>query len=85
MLRDLGHEVSATAVAELYHDLLDVFVLDKVDAEKRSGLQSLGMRVLYTDTVMNTLDDKQQLARWVLETLKLIHDTGITGSGATSI
>lgn len=85
MLRDLGHEVSATAVAELYHDLLDVFVLDKVDAEKRSDLQSLGMRVLYTDTVMNTLDDKRQLARWVLETLKLIHDTGITGSGATSI
>jgi LPPG:FO 2-phospho-L-lactate transferase len=73
MLRDLGHEVSASAVAEMYDDLLDVFILDETDAERTGDVQALSMRVFCTDTVMNTLDDKQRLARWVLEMLKHFH------------
>ncbi len=85
MLRDLGHEVSASAVAEMYDDLLDVFILDETDAERAAAIQALGMRVFSTDTVMNTLDDKQNLARWVLEMLKPFQDIGVTESGATSL
>ncbi len=68
MLRDLGHEVSATGVAALQKDFLDVFVLDETDCETAANIQSLGMQVFSTDTVMNTLYDKQRLARWVLKT-----------------
>ncbi len=70
MLRDLGHEVSASSVAAMYDDLLDVFILDETDVERTADIQALGIRVFSTDTVMNTLDDKQYLARWVLEMLK---------------
>ena len=85
MLRDLGHEVSASAVAAMYSDLLDVFILDETDAETAAYIQALGMRVFSTDTVMNTLDDKQHLAQWVLEILKAFHDIGGTESDATSL
>jgi LPPG:FO 2-phospho-L-lactate transferase len=68
MLRDLGHEVSAAAIAALYEDLLDVFILDETDSEAAAHIQSLGLQVFSTDTVMNTLDDKQRLARYVLGT-----------------
>lgn len=85
MLSDLGHEVSASAVAEIYDDVLDVFILDETDYEQAADIQSLGMRVFSTDTVMKTLDDKQHLARLVLEMLNPFHDIGVTESGATSI
>ncbi len=74
MLRDLGHEVSASAVAEMYDDLLDAFILDEMDVERTADIQARGIRVFSTDTVMNTLDDKQHLARWVLEMLKPFQD-----------
>jgi LPPG:FO 2-phospho-L-lactate transferase len=85
MLRDLGYEVSATAVAKMYDDLLDIFILDSTDAESAADIQYFGVRVLCTDTVMNTLDDKQHLARRVVEGLKPPRDIRVTESGATSI
>jgi LPPG:FO 2-phospho-L-lactate transferase len=84
MLRDLGHEVSASAVAGMYDDLLDVFILDETDVEATNDVEALGMRVFSTDTVMNTLDDKQHLAGWVLEMLKPIHKIGVAESDAPS-
>ncbi|MEK6320204.1 MAG: 2-phospho-L-lactate transferase [Acidobacteriota bacterium] len=67
MLRDLGHEVSALGVAAMYTDFIDVFVLDEVDAHMGGEIRSLGSQVVVTNTVMNTLEDKQQLARRMLE------------------
>ncbi|HJQ27155.1 MAG TPA: 2-phospho-L-lactate transferase [Blastocatellia bacterium] len=66
MLRDLGYETSARAVAEMYRDFCDVFVLDARDADLRPQIEALGLRVAVTDTVMMTLADKQRLARDVL-------------------
>ena len=85
MLRDLGHKVSAGAVAELYDDLLDAFILDETDTDETPDIQSLGMRVFSTNTVMNTLEDKQRLAKWVLEMLKRSYGVGVTESGSASI
>lgn len=85
MLRDLGHEVSAFGVAAMYRDLLDVFVLDETDAEKAAGIRALGMQVFGADTVMITLDDKQRLARRVLEMLKPFRDCAVTEPCGTSI
>jgi LPPG:FO 2-phospho-L-lactate transferase len=67
MLRDLGHEVSARGVASVYRDFVDLFVLDEVDRAIKPEIEELGLRVLVADTVMNTLEDKQRLARGVLE------------------
>jgi LPPG:FO 2-phospho-L-lactate transferase len=66
MLRDLVHESSARAVAALYRDFCNVFVLDASDAVLRSQIEALGPRVVVTDTVMTTLADKQRLARDVM-------------------
>lgn len=69
MLRDLGHEVSARGVAAVYQDFADMFVLDKQDAQLVPSIEALGLRVLVTNTVMNTLEEKEQLA---LEILKVV-------------
>ena len=66
MLRDLGYKVSARAVAAMYKDFCDVFVLDASDAALRPSVEALGLRVVVTDTVMQTRADKQRLARDVL-------------------
>jgi len=50
----------------MYQDFCDVFVLDASDAALRPQIEALGLRVVITDTVMQTLADKQRLARDVL-------------------
>jgi len=66
MYRDLGIRPSAIAVAEHYRDLWTGFVVDKIDEELVSDITSLGMSVLVTDTIMNTIDDRVRLAENVL-------------------
>jgi LPPG:FO 2-phospho-L-lactate transferase len=82
MLRDLGHQVSARGVAELYDDLLDVFVLDETDADGAREIQALGMQVLNADTIMQTLDDKQRLARWLIDMLEHFQPVRFSASDA---
>ena len=67
MLRDLGHEVSALGVADLYRDFLDVFILDNADSRLESEIAACGVRVTMTDTVMNAREKKVELARIVIE------------------
>ncbi|HEY6328195.1 MAG TPA: 2-phospho-L-lactate transferase CofD family protein, partial [Blastocatellia bacterium] len=66
MMNDLGHEVSAAGVARLYQDLTDVFVLDSTDADLVLEISTLGPKVITANTIMNTLTDKQRVARVVL-------------------
>jgi LPPG:FO 2-phospho-L-lactate transferase len=63
MLDDLGYDTSALAVACMYADFLDGFVLDVRDAELAAEVEALGMRVLLTDTVMKTIEDRARVAR----------------------
>lgn len=67
MLKSLGHDSSATGVAALYRDLVDLFVIDSQDASERSAIESLGMRVHVTDTVMGGQEDRERLARELLD------------------
>ena len=71
MMRGLGLESSATAVAELYRDFVDVFVLDKVDATERSKVEALGMQALVTATVMKNRAARVALAHAVAIALEL--------------
>ncbi len=66
MLVSLGQEASATGVARRYRDLVDVFVLDAVDASLAPDVEALGMRALVTDTVMVDDPSREHLAGEVL-------------------
>jgi LPPG:FO 2-phospho-L-lactate transferase len=66
MLAELGHESSAKGVAKLYADFTGTFVIDPVDETERSAIESLGMKVAVTPTVMKTRTDKRKLARSIL-------------------
>lgn len=67
MFRELGIEPSALAVANHYCDLVTGFVLDRVDEQLEGAIGSLNMRTLVTNTVMNSLDNRKQLAINVLK------------------
>ncbi len=69
MLLELGHPVSALGVAQIYQGLVDVFVLDNRDVALKEEIESLGMKVSATETVMNTLNDKVRTACHLLELL----------------
>jgi LPPG:FO 2-phospho-L-lactate transferase len=69
MLQQLGCEVSAVGVAEMYKDFAATFVIDRLDASLSSRIEELGMRVLVTDTMMTGPAEKRALAEAVLEAM----------------
>jgi LPPG:FO 2-phospho-L-lactate transferase len=70
LLRAIGCDVSAAAVAGLYGDFLDGWVIDDADADAAEGLRSHGLKVAVTDTVMDDLDVTTALARTAVELLR---------------
>ncbi len=70
MFRELGVEPSAFAVAQHYHGLVTHFVLDQLDADQESAIQSLGMKTLVTNTIMPSVEDRVRLATEVVEFVK---------------
>lgn len=65
----LGHEVSALSVARLYQDLLDLFIIDRADADLLPALEALPVKVAMADTVMRNLEAKISLAKETLSCL----------------
>ena len=68
IMRTLGGEDSASAlgVARLYAGFASHFVLDRVDAAQQGAIENLGFKVLVTNTLMNTAEDKTRLAEEIL-------------------
>lgn len=66
MLAELGHAVSPVTVAEMYRDVIDVFVLDEADRAQAAAVEALGLRCAVLPTVMNDLAAKRGLARALL-------------------
>lgn len=67
MLNSLGYGASASAVANLYRDFADVFILDETDRDLRTAVEELGMRTVVCPTIMKGLPEKIALAQAVLE------------------
>ncbi|MGD1211640.1 MAG: 2-phospho-L-lactate transferase [Candidatus Acidiferrales bacterium] len=67
MLEQLGHDVSALGVARMYQDICGTFVIDPVDSAQSSEIESLGMEVVIHPTVMRNVEDKDLLARRVVQ------------------
>jgi len=64
MMTELGLDPSARAVAEWYGELLDAYIVDHADAANVDGLHP---RVIAAKTLMLTLEDREALARVVLD------------------
>jgi LPPG:FO 2-phospho-L-lactate transferase len=67
MLAQLGHDVSALGVARMYKDICGTFVIDPADRSQSSAIESLGMEVVIHPTVMRNHEDKELLARRILQ------------------
>lgn len=68
-LAGLGHEVSALSVARLYQNLLDLFIIDRVDAELLPAIEALPLKASTAETVMWNLEAKISLAKEALSCL----------------
>jgi LPPG:FO 2-phospho-L-lactate transferase len=64
MMMELGLDPSAGTVAQRYADLLDGYVIDHADM---SEVVSIDARVTLAQTLMTTIEDREALARIVVE------------------
>ncbi len=62
-------EVSSVGVAELYKDFLDNFVIDDKDSNLNSQLKQIVNKVTITNTIMNSLDAKKNLAQLIIDSI----------------
>jgi hypothetical protein len=71
MLESLGGRASAGGVVEHYQEhypgLVDVYVLDRADAEEAVAIRATGVDIDLRDTVMRTYADRERLAGEILE------------------
>jgi LPPG:FO 2-phospho-L-lactate transferase len=66
MMLELGYDVSAFGVAQLYRDICSTFIIDQSDADQRGPIEALGTKAVVLPTVMRTAEDKENLARAIL-------------------
>jgi LPPG:FO 2-phospho-L-lactate transferase len=63
MMANLGLEVSPFGVAQLYKGLMTGYVIDQIDKSIAPKITSLGLKILTTNTLMDSVEAKIQLAR----------------------
>ncbi len=66
IMAGLGHEVSVVGVARAYRDFCDVLVIDRQDESMAPAVAEAGLRPVVTNTIMESLQDRVDLARTVL-------------------
>jgi LPPG:FO 2-phospho-L-lactate transferase len=64
MMEELGLPVNAASVARHYGDLIDLYIADRADVDAVAGL---AVPVVAAPTLMVTLEDREALARTVLD------------------
>ena len=65
----LDIDVSAVGVASLYHDFLDAIVIDEKDNDKKVEVNQIINKVLITNTIMNNLGAKKNLAKIIIDSI----------------
>ncbi|WP_407411859.1 2-phospho-L-lactate transferase [Methanobrevibacter sp.] len=63
----LDIDVSAVGVASVYDDFLDAFVIDDKDNDKKVEINQIVNKVITTNTIMNNLDAKINLAQIIID------------------
>jgi len=69
LMRAHDLEPCVTGVAKAYADLVDLLIIDPQDQSLASEIEKLGVKPVAADIRMNSLADKQRLARQVLALL----------------
>jgi len=72
MMRELKLDASAAGIARHYGRLVDGWVIDRVDAKLQSAIETMGRRVLVTDTIMRDRKKSATLAREVVGFTRLL-------------
>ena len=67
MMAELSMPASAVAVARYYGNLLDAYVLDEADEDQAGEIEDLGIKTLVVPTVMQSLQDRIDLAESVVQ------------------
>ena len=68
-MKALGVDVSSIGVANLYHDFLDNIVIDNEDSNLKSQLNQIVNKVTITNTIMNSLGVKKNLAQIIIDSI----------------
>jgi LPPG:FO 2-phospho-L-lactate transferase len=76
MMSELGMPATAAAVAAHYGDLIDGFVIDQADADITDDLRATGLHVHVANTIMESVEDRENLAREVLGLGAKMRDAG---------
>ena len=71
LLRELGHQATAVAVAELWSEVVDVLLIDDADATLGLDVARTGVVPFITDTIMATPERGARLARSTLSAARL--------------
>ena len=66
IMAGIGQEVSVVGVARAYREFCDVLVIDRQDDGLASAVAEAGVRPVVTNTIMNSLQDRIDLAQTVL-------------------
>jgi LPPG:FO 2-phospho-L-lactate transferase len=67
MMQAAGLPITPVGVAQAYEGLLDAIVIDRQDVAFKPALESEGLRVLVTDTLMEGFEGRLRLAAEVLD------------------
>ena len=68
-MKALDIEVSSVGVASLYEDFLDNFIIDNKDDDKKQQINQIVNKVTITNTIMNNLGDKKNLAQIIIDSI----------------
>ena len=68
-MKAMDVEVSSYGVASLYQDFLDTFVIDDKDIDKKVEVNQTINKVIVTNTIMNNLDAKKNLAQIIIDSI----------------
>jgi len=67
LMKSLDYEVNSFGVAKYYEDILDIFIIDTLEADLAERIRGeLGMKVFTTDTLMKSKKDRARLSKFVL-------------------
>ena len=66
IMAGLGQEVSVVGIARAYREFCDVLVIDRRDEARAAAVAEEGLRPVVTNTIMESLQDRIELARTVL-------------------
>ena len=68
-MKALNIEVSSIGVASLYENFLDNIVIDNEDIDKKQQINQIVNKVTITNTIMNNLDAKKNLAQIIIDSI----------------